>query len=321
MTLSMPRFLCLLAAASCCVFATTGAAQTITLSPFTGSVLHQTYESRFELVPLLTAPLDAKGNPTQTEVEGAVVSNIYLRPADVSSYEVYQSYLTTLESHGFEILLDCREKACAAKRNVASTYRQGTPIFKTRNYQVVEKQSGTDIYLTSQANHYISAKKDEGGQTHYVMVIVSDAKQLYSVDVLSIASLEAGTVSITTQMLTDGIAAKGKVVLSGIFFDTGKDTITLASKPALDTIAEYLNAHPGDAFYVVGHTDDTGSLNGNLVLSEARAKAIIEALGTLGVNTSRLSGHGVGPFVPAASNTSDQGQSENRRVELVLRLN
>ena len=294
--------------------------QSVAVSPFTGSELHQTYESRFELLPLLTGPLHAKGKPSTIEIEGSLVSNIYLRPADVSSYEVYQSYLATLQSSGFDILLDCREKACAAKRTVASVYRQANPIFKTRNYQIVKKQSGTDIYLTSQANHYISGKKEEGGQTHYVMVIVSDAKQLYSVDVLSVASLEAGTVSITTQMLTDGIAANGKVVLSGIYFDTGKDTLTAASTPALQTIADYFKGHPADTFYVVGHTDDTGSLEGNLALSASRAKSVVASLAALGVEVGRLSGHGVGPFAPAASSTSDQGRGSNHRVELVLSL-
>ena len=292
--------------------------QSVVVSPFAGSELHKTYESRFELLPLLTGPLDAKGTPSTIELEGSLVSNIYLRPADVSSYEVYQSYLASLRSGGFDILLDCREKACAAKRTVASVYRQANPIFKTRNYQIVKKQSGTDVYLTSQANHYISAKKEEGGQTHYVMVIVSDAKQLYSADVLSLASLEEGTTSITEKMLTDGIAANGKVVLSGIFFDTGKDTLTDASTPALETIAGYLKAHPEDTFYVVGHTDDTGGLEANLALSARRAKSVVASLAALGVDVGRLSGHGVGPFAPAASNTSDQGRGSNRRVELVL---
>ncbi|MCB1757701.1 MAG: OmpA family protein [Gammaproteobacteria bacterium] len=317
---ALPRLLTFFLVTLGCAFSSVALSMNLAVSPFEGSVLYQSYEARFELVPLLTEPLDAKKNPSLIEVEGAVTSHIYKRPDNVSSYEVYRSYLKTLEDSGFELLLGCREQECNAKRNVANTYRQSSPLFKTRAYKIIQKQSGTDIYLTSYANHYISAKKAADGKTHYVMVIVSDKENLYSVDTLEVAGLEEGTVSISTKMLTDKIASEGKVVLSGIFFDTGKDTITAASAPALETIAQYLKENPSEAFYVVGHTDDTGQLDGNIALSGKRARAVIESLKTFGVDTGRLSGHGVGPFSPAASNASENGRDDNRRVELVLRL-
>lgn len=292
----------------------------LSVSPFKGSVLYQTYESRFELLPLLTEPLDAKGNPTVTNVEGAVISRVYKRPDDVTSYELYQSYRATLKDNGFEILLACREKACKSKRNVANIYRQDHPVFKTRKYKVLKQQRSIPTYLTSYANHYLAAKKVTAGQTQYVMLIVSDQKNLYSVDVLSVGNREQGTVSITSEMISDGIASEGKVVLTGIYFDTGKATVTPDSVPALQSIARYLKDNPANSFYVVGHTDDTGGLKTNVALSEGRAKAVVKALGQYGVDASRLSGHGVGPFSPAATNASNKGRGENRRVELVLRI-
>ncbi len=291
------------------------------ISPFKGSELYQSYQSRFESLPLLTGPLDPKGNPTLTEVEGPVSSRIFKRPDNVSSYELFQSYQATLKENGYEILLACREEGCRAKRNVATVYRQKSPIFKTRKYKVLKRLTGFSTYLTSYANHYLSAKKVSDGQTHYVMVIVSDKKGLYSVDALSVDSREQGTVSITSEMIAGGIASQGKVVLTGLFFDTGKASITAASVPALETIAQYLKANPANSFYVVGHTDDTGSLAANVKLSEARAVAVVTALQQYGVSPSQLSGHGVGPYSPAATNASTSGQGKNRRVELVLRLN
>ena len=310
----------LILAATSALLSSPAISNNLEVSPFVGSELYQTYEARFELIPVLTEPLDAKGNPSLTEIEGAVSSNVYKRPEDVSSYEVYRSYLKSLEDNGFEILLGCKEKACKAKSNVEKAYRFESELFKNRGYKSLKILSGIEIYLTSYANHYISAKKMADGQTHYVMILVSDEKNLYSVDTLAVDTLDEGTVSITSQILTDGITNNGKVVLSGIFFDTGKDTISDESQPALETIAQYLNENPKSAFYVVGHTDDTGSLQGNVALSEKRAIAVVKSLKTYGVDTRRLSGHGVGPFVPTASNTSDKGRADNRRVELVLRL-
>lgn len=73
-------------------------------------------------------------------------------------------------------------------------------------------------------------------------------------------------------------------------------------------------------FYIVGHTDDTGAVGNNLLLSKKRAEAVIDRLKGLAVDVSRISGHGVGPFSPSANNKSEAGKSKNRRVELVSKL-
>ncbi|MBK8966054.1 MAG: hypothetical protein IPM36_05120 [Lewinellaceae bacterium] len=57
-----------------------------------------------------------------------------------------------------------------------------------------------------------------------------------------------------------------------------------------------------------------------MALSGKRAEAVIDALNKRGVNTSNLSGHGVGPLSPASTNKSESGKSKNRRVELVVKI-
>ena len=74
-------------------------------------------------------------------------------------------------------------------------------------------------------------------------------------------------------------------------------------------------------FYIVGHTDDTGMLAGNLSLSERRAAAVKRALvADFGVVGDRLETRGVGPLVPVSTNTAESGRALNRRVEIVQRL-
>ena len=88
----------------------------------------------------------------------------------------------------------------------------------------------------------------------------------------------------------------------------------------MKTIADYLkqdNSH----YYIVGHTDDSGSFNHNMKLSAGRAEATVKALvKNYGIKNSRLLSHGAGPLSPASTNTSAVGKKLNRRVEIVKRL-
>ena len=69
--------------------------------------------------------------------------------------------------------------------------------------------------------------------------------------------------------------------------------------------------------WVVGHTDNVGTAEFNVTLSNARAAAVVKSLAAAGIDPKRLTPHGDGPFAPVAANTTDEGRAKNRRVELV----
>jgi OOP family OmpA-OmpF porin len=70
--------------------------------------------------------------------------------------------------------------------------------------------------------------------------------------------------------------------------------------------------------YVVGHTDNVGTLDGNMRLSQERAEAVVQALiRTHGIAAARLKSFGIGPYSPVASNDAEAARAKNRRVELV----
>jgi outer membrane protein OmpA-like peptidoglycan-associated protein len=76
------------------------------------------------------------------------------------------------------------------------------------------------------------------------------------------------------------IKANGKASFYGIYFDNDKSDIKPVSSKTLEQMAKYLNANPKVKVYIVGHTDNTGSFEHNQKLSEARAKAVMNALTT-----------------------------------------
>ena len=86
----------------------------------------------------------------------------------------------------------------------------------------------------------------------------------------------------------------------------------------LKEIAKLLQSDAKLELYVVGHTDNQGTLEMNMDLSRRRAEAVLGALTTkYAVPAGRLRAYGSGPYVPVASNDREDGRAKNRRVELV----
>ncbi len=102
-----------------------------------------------------------------------------------------------------------------------------------------------------------------------------------------------------------------------IHFDTNKATIKADSQTQLDEILGLLQGNPGLKLSIEGHTDNTGTLEGNRKLSDERAKAVMAALVAKGVNKIRLQAKGFGQAKPVADNATEASRAKNRRVELV----
>jgi len=114
------------------------------------------------------------------------------------------------------------------------------------------------------------------------------------------------------------IRSTGHAAVYGINFDTGKSTIKPESAQAIGEIAKLLKADPSLKIHVVGHTDNVGSVDGNVKLSQERAEAVLQALvRDHGIAAARLRSYGCGQFAPVAPNDSEEGRAKNRRVELV----
>jgi len=98
-------------------------------------------------------------------------------------------------------------------------------------------------------------------------------------------------------------------------FDVGSSVLKPAFEPRVTAFANLLNKYPETAMKIVGHTDNTGDEAKNVTLSEERALHVLESLRDHGVNANRLFSEGKGETTPIASNDTEAGRAENRRVE------
>ena len=113
--------------------------------------------------------------------------------------------------------------------------------------------------------------------------------------------------------------ARGLIVnISDVLFDFDKYTLKPGAREKLAKVSGILLAYPGLKIQLEGHTDSIGSDDYNMTLSEHRAGAVLEYLVSQGVPASSLSAIGLGKADPVASNDSDAGRQQNRRVEMVV---
>lgn len=113
----------------------------------------------------------------------------------------------------------------------------------------------------------------------------------------------------------DGCVISQNMSIYSVTFRTDSAELTDESKAVLDGAAVTLNSQPNITMEIAGHTDNIGSPVYNRVLSQQRADAVRDYLFGKGVGESRLTAAGYGDTQPVASNDSDIGRSQNRRVE------
>ncbi len=101
-------------------------------------------------------------------------------------------------------------------------------------------------------------------------------------------------------------------------FDTNRADIKPALRTTLDKYAGTLNEHKVTSIQIVGHTDSTGSDAINNPLSISRAQATRDYLAGRGVAAARIAVDGRGEREPVASNASESGRAQNRRVEIYI---
>ncbi len=183
-----------------------------------------------------------------------------------------------------------------------------------RNYEAAVKRAGGKV-LGGDERRVAAEIRKEGALTG-VYVEAFNEGMTYSLTIVESQTMQQEVVADANAMRND-LADTGKTIVHGIYFDTASSTIKPESERALVEMVKLLNGSPALKVYVVGHTDNAGSLESNLKLSSDRAASVVKAITARGVAAARLKSAGVGPYSPVASNDTDGGKAKNRRVEFV----
>jgi OOP family OmpA-OmpF porin len=183
-----------------------------------------------------------------------------------------------------------------------------------RNYQNALKSVGATVLGFDERR--LATELRKGGAMAGVYVEAFNEGRSYEVTIVETQAMRQDVTADAAAMGKD-IAATGKTVIYGIYFDTGAATVKPESEPALTEMTKLLKNSPNLKAYIVGHTDNAGTLELNLKLSTDRAGSVVKALIAHGIAAGRLKAAGVGPYCPIGPNSSEEGRAQNRRVELV----
>ncbi len=292
---------------------------------FSGSWLIGARVDEFAQIEFPTnGKVDARKLVDSMKLEGKVSRLYYIAPRGKSPLEVHRNYEQALSAAGYSEKYKCELDACS---NVFFALPLATNDIKWGSGSI-ETPTGSRYSLYSGAvpddGRLTYGTINKGGSLLHVMVYTSAAANTSTgltstyIQIAEAKAMQTGQVIVDTSAMKAGLESDGKIALYGIYFDTGKAALKPESKAQLDEMNKLLQAQANLKVIIVGHTDNQGTLDANLALSQARADAVVQALTqTYKVNASRLIAKGVASFSPVASNAAEPGRSKNRRVELV----
>lgn len=135
------------------------------------------------------------------------------------------------------------------------------------------------------------------------------------------ASSDAQAADLQRQInqLEAEITDRGLVLTLGdLLFATDRSVLEPGADRHLQNLVEFLQRYPERRVEIEGHTDNVGASSYNLGLSQRRAESVLDYLTQRGIDSERLSALGLGQERPIASNRTEAGRQQNRRVEIII---
>ena len=290
------------------------------VSRFAGSTIIAYHEANYDEVALPMGPLRRSQFEKTLATAGKVTRIVYASPAGKTAAEVFANFRDSLQGSGLKILYTCTADgtptACGGY-DFAHAYSE--QIFA---HDGARRNVMIDLlWSTSGDVRYLTAELQRGDRKVDVGVMVSQNGQYPAgvlLQVIESGQMPTAQVTVDAAAMSRGLQSEGKIALYGLQFDTDSANLRADSDATLKQMSELLKQQPKLKVYIVGHTDDSGSLEHNLALSQRRAESVVKALASrFGVAAERLSAKGLASYAPVASNREEAGKAKNRRVEMV----
>lgn len=184
-----------------------------------------------------------------------------------------------------------------------------------RNVQEALKKIGGKVVFDDNFNRSSTIIIQKDGKETWIQVV--SFNNWYRLNIVERQMMSQEVVADASAM-GDNINTSGHAAVYGILFETGKSDINQESAETIAQISTLLKNNMSLKLYVVGHTDNVGTIDANLKLSKERAEAVVNSLtANYGISADRLNAYGVASLSPVASNDTEEGKAKNRRVELV----
>jgi outer membrane protein OmpA-like peptidoglycan-associated protein len=263
-------------------------------------------------------------------LETGVPSRLATGALDQTAWRVNVAGLTTLAllqplkdqliKDGWTIVFECETRACGG-----FDFRYAIEVLPEPDMHV---DLGDFRFLSAEkGNEVASLLVSKSTVSGFVQVTRLGADLPPAPRVIATTSPDATPPRITpedkappvTGSLQDRLERGGSVALDDLVFASGAAELVAGDYASLQALATYLSDHPDREIALVGHTDASGGLAGNIALSKRRAESVRQVLiRQYGAKATQIIAEGVGYLAPRASNLSAEGRTQNRRVEVMI---
>lgn len=267
------------------------------------------------------------------EIEGKRTRIMYVGPKDLSPLGVLRNYQKGFADLGeVEEIYTCKGNDCFRNLFDSFIWRKSNRLpnnlgkkadkldsfvgFKDQIYWHGKVRNAESLYHIS---IYTAISSWEKTWSRHTIERMQNNPLIY-LEIVEITDFKPTLEVVKAEDMTTKISEKGHITIYGINFDFDSDMLKPGSDPTLEEIAKALNTDTTLNIYVVGHTDNKGTLEYNQDLSKRRAGSVVKILSSkYGIANERMIPIGSGPTSPLATNKTEEGQALNRRVELVER--
>ena len=285
---------------------------------------------------LATGPFAAGAVPADTVTGGLEQHAFRLDTLKLNTLQVMQALRGQLTDAGYAVAYECDTAACGGfdfrfALDVLPEPQMHVDLGDFR-YLAAKRAGGAVVAVL------VSRSADQGfvqvttiapsGATAALALAASVAAAQAAPDpaptavppvALPVANRVADRVADPSGSLGDSLVAHGSVALEDLIFPSGASGLEDKDYTTLADLAAWLAANPARKVVLVGHTDASGGLAGNIALSKQRAQSVRSWLiQHYGAAPAQIDAQGAGYLAPRDTNLTDTGRTRNRRVEVVL---
>lgn len=243
-----------------------------------------------------------------------------------ASFEIGKSHKLLIKSEGYE------DKEIAISHDKFGSLNQ--PVFLDKRFigaylklKVIDEETRkelkstvmvSDITAPSKPLNYLMVMNDYTPEDYPLAMSRSFeilvTKEGYFNNSIKLEINDANSIEKIIELSALGIGKS--IVLDDLLFKTGKAELDKRSYRLLDQLVDFMNQNTTLIIEIGGHTDNVGSNSYNQKLSESRAKSAVEYIVQKGIDKPRLKAKGYGEVNPITDNSSEEGKTQNRRVEM-----
>lgn len=258
------------------------------------------------------------------ETKGEVTQQAWkISASGLTSLQILEPLKQQLIDAGFKVVFECETIECGG-----FDFRFGIPVMPE-----------PAMHVDLGDYRFLAARRLIDQQPEYFSLLVSRSQNAGYIQLMRVGAASGETELVTSTknpaLTTDAAEQTGAAladlpleqaleetshyILADLLFETGSSDLGDGNFTSLAALADYLQANPARTVALVGHTDAEGSLAGNIALSKKRASSVVQRLvSEYGVNKSQISAEGNGFLSPLASNLTEGGRAQNRRVEVII---